>query len=152
MTNVETAPAASSANLITSGAVYAAARMPPGDFGAEQAVPCVLGGLSPDRSVQVRIRGVDAMGTEVTALRTLPTRRWAMKFRPDGLGVAFGKAPERGGALELPANWELLFGSEAWWERVSPVGAIALGAMPPVGVWEPLSGGLAGQPAWRRTS
>ena len=135
-----------------SGAVYAAARMPPGDFGAEQAVSCVLSGLSPDRSVQVRIRGVDAMGTEVTALRTLPTRRWAMKFRPDGLGVAFGKAPERGGALELPANWELLFGSEAWWERVYPVGAIALGAMPPVGVWEALSGGLAGQSAWRRTS
>ena len=135
-----------------SGAVYAAARMPPGDFGAEQAVPCVLGGLSPDRSVQIRLRGADAMGGEVTAQRTLPTRRWAMKFRPDGLGVAFGKAPESGQALELPQDWELLFGSAAWWERVYPVGAIALGAQPPVGVWEELSGGLAGERAWRRTS
>ena len=32
-----------------------------------------------------------------------------MKFRPDGSGVAFGKAAERSRALELGPGWALVF-------------------------------------------
>ena len=43
---------------------------------------------------------------------TLPTRQWALKFRADGLGAAFGKAPEHSKAIELPADWALIIGDK----------------------------------------
>ena len=74
--------------------------------------PRILGGaLDPDVSYEVFIRAVDSLGSRVPALVTLPTRKWAMKFRPTGNGVAFGKAAERDKALELPEDWTIYFGS-----------------------------------------
>ena len=86
----------------------------------------VLGGtLDPDQRLNVRIRAADSLANTAAALRTLPTRFWAMKFRADGRGVAFGKAPEHGAKkLELPADWDLLFGTESWLNKVYPVGSI----------------------------
>lgn len=103
-----------------------------GGYGAASAltggVASVLGGtLDPDRRLSVRVTATDALGNAATALRSFPTRAWAMKFRADGQGVAFGKAPEHGAKkLELPADWELLFGAESFLERVYPVGSLYL--------------------------
>ena len=126
-----------------------------GSFGAAETLSSgagrVLGGaLEPDSGYRLRFTASDALGNSVSVIRELPTRVWAMKFRPDGKGVAFGKAAEYGKALELPADWELRFGAAAWWERVFPPGAVVLGACPPVGVWTEIPGGLAGQSAWTR--
>lgn len=78
----------------------------------------VLGGsLSPDSSYEVELTAADALGSVTTYTAALTTRQWAMKFRDDGNGVAFGKAPEYGAALELPEDWKLRFGSK----QFSPV-------------------------------
>ena len=77
------------------------------------------GSYNPDQRLRVLITVTDALGSEASALRELPTRQWAMKFRADGKGVAFGKAPEHGEKkLELPADWDVMFGAESLPQRV----------------------------------
>ena len=134
----------------------AALRPPEGSFGAEtamqSAVLCVIPGQSPDQSVQLRITAVDGLGSEATALRTLPTRRWAMKFRPDGQGVAFGKAPEFSACLELPGDWEIRLGRESLWLRQHPVGSLVLSdAAPAEGTWAD-QGAVLSTHLWRRSA
>ena len=34
-----------------------------------------------------------------------------MKFRPGGMGVGFGKAPEHDNCLELPEGWVIRIGN-----------------------------------------
>ncbi len=72
----------------------------------------IFGPVSADVSYQLRLRVVDALGEEGVFVLTLPCRRWAMKFRPDGQGVAFGKAAEQDQAMELPTGWRILIGGE----------------------------------------
>ena len=72
----------------------------------------LLAGCSPDLSYDVKIVLTDALGNTAEYAERLPTRVWAMKFRPDGNGVGFGKAPERGAAIETPAGWTLRFGEK----------------------------------------
>lgn len=83
-----------------------------GSFGAETAlqsgVRTILSGYSPDTSYALRLTLTDGLGAATSFTRTLPTRRWAMKFRPDGNGAAFGKAPEQNAALELANGWALV--------------------------------------------
>lgn len=82
-----------------------------GSFGAATAlapgVRTVLSGFSPDTSCELELTLTDGLGSSARLLRVLPTRRWAMKFRPDGGGVAFGKAAESAAALELAPGWAL---------------------------------------------
>ena len=54
----------------------------------------------------------------------LAGRRWAMKLRPDGLGVGFGMSPQEGSALELPDGWRVLIGGRSAAEQAWPVGAV----------------------------
>ena len=134
----------------------AALRAPEGSFGAETAMvsgqTAVIGGQSPDRSVECRITAADALGRRATALRLLPQRRWAMKFRPDGRGVAFGKAPERAEALELPAGWQIRVGAESLWSLLHPVGTLLLAdAAPAEGSWTEVET-LGSTRLWRRTA
>ena len=85
----------------------------------------VLGGsLGADTSYIVRLTATDSLGNAKTAEVTLPGRTWALKFRADGKGAAFGKAPQYRGALELPEDWTLRFGAETFLQRVYPVGSI----------------------------
>ena len=119
-----------------------------GDYGAETALEsgaaAVLGGtLSPDRSYLVRLTATDALGNTGRAVVKLPTRKWAMKFRPGGMGLAFGKAPEADNVLELPEGWGLTIGGKSYLEQVYPVGAVYLStvdtdpaALFGFGVWE----------------
>ena len=84
-----------------------------GSYGAETALTPdtakLLGGaLDPDKTLELRITATDGFGQ--SALRTviLAGRRWAMKLRPDGLGVGFGMSPQEGSALELPDGSRLV--------------------------------------------
>ena len=70
----------------------------------------VLSTYSADTTYDVKLEVTDALGNTATYTMRLPTRSWAMKFRPDGRGAAFGKAAETDKALELPADWKLLIG------------------------------------------
>ena len=87
-----------------------------------------------------------------SALRRLPTRRWAMKFRPDGQGVAFGKAPEQARCLELPGDWQIRLGQESLWLALHPVGSLVLAdSAPAEGSWSD-QGAVSGTRLWRRTT
>ena len=65
----------------------------------------LLSGLDPDQAWDVKLRARDTLGGQVEAVRTLTPRAWAMKFRPDGQGVGFGKAPTEANVLELGNGW-----------------------------------------------
>ena len=83
-----------------------------GSFGQAQTltagVTARLGPFSPDTAYEVKLVAEDRLGNTAEALRRLATRRWAMKFRPNGNGVAFGKAAEVDAALELSSGWALI--------------------------------------------
>lgn len=67
--------------------------------------------LSADASYTVRITATDSLGNTAVYYQALPTRKWAMKFRHDGNGVAFGKAAEHDGVFEVAADWDVKFGT-----------------------------------------
>ena len=73
----------------------------------------ILGGaLDADTSYIVMLTVEDSLHNTADATVTLSTRQWSMKFRPDGEGVGFGKAPEHSKALEIPADWTLYNGTK----------------------------------------
>lgn len=71
----------------------------------------IIGTISPDSTYQVRITATDALGNTTISVASLPTRQWALKFRSNGQGAAFGKAAETDKALEIPADWIFKIGS-----------------------------------------
>ena len=73
----------------------------------------IIGTISPDSTYQVRITATDALGNTTVSVASLPTRQWALKFRPNGQGAAFGKAAEHDKALEIPADWSFYVGDES---------------------------------------
>lgn len=80
-----------------------------GSYGAETALTPdtakLLGGaLDPDKTLELRITATDGFGQSALRTESLAGRRWAMKLRPDGLGVGFGMSPQEGSALELPGR------------------------------------------------
>ena len=68
--------------------------------------------FSPDNTIDVQIVLTDNLHNTAAYIQRLPTRAWAMKFRPDGNGVGFGKAPESDAGIEMPDTWELRFGEK----------------------------------------
>lgn len=62
--------------------------------------------ISADQTYTVRITATDSLGNTAVYYQVLPTRKWAMKFRADGNGVAFGKAAERDATFEITDSWE----------------------------------------------
>ena len=107
-----------------------------GDFGPAQSLTPgadnILTGFDPDRSYVLRLEAADTLGNGDTVLRSLPTRRWAMKFSAGADAVAFGKAPEQSAVLEIPAGWRILRGSAtalftddpAWTDLLARVAAL----------------------------
>ena len=71
----------------------------------------VIGTISADSSYQVRLTVTDALGKTASVTVALATQHWAMKFRPGGMGVGFGKAPEHDNCIELPSGWVIRIGS-----------------------------------------
>lgn len=95
----------------------AAHKIQGGVYGTETALTsgeaAIIGTISPDSTYQVRITATDALGNTATVTAALPTRQWALKFRQDGQGAAFGKAAEHDKALEIPADWSFYVGDES---------------------------------------
>lgn len=85
-----------------------------GSVALSSGVERILSGIDPDSSYEIWIQADDALGGQAAFTQILPTRVWAMKFRPDGSGVAFGKAAEHDKALELPADWTIRLGDAAF--------------------------------------
>ena len=69
-----------------------------------------LGPVSADTSYSVRIRATDALENTASYYTSVPTRKWAMKFRANGRGVAFGKAAESDDVLEVSSDWAVRLG------------------------------------------
>lgn len=97
-----------------------------GEYGAETVLTpgerAVLGGdLSPDLSYCVRLTATDVLGGTAQAVVKLPTRTWAMKFRPDGKGVGFGMAPQEDKVLQIPADWMVMLGEKTLTELLERV-------------------------------
>ena len=122
----------------------AAVRTAGGSYGAETAlsggVPAVIGPSSPDLSYTVRFTAVDTLGSSVVYYVSVPTRKWAMKFRSGGRGVAFGKAAEADDVFEIADGWAVK--SKGIVDLVYPVGSIymSVGSTSPQalfgGTWE----------------
>ena len=82
-----------------------------GGYGAEETltsgtVHISTAQLSADITYTVRISATDSLGNTAVYYQVLPTRKWAMKFRPTGNGVAFGKAAEYNNTFEITEDWE----------------------------------------------
>lgn len=84
----------------------------------------ILGPIDPDTIYDVKLEIADTVGNTGTVTRRLVGRTWAMRFRPNGKGVAFGMSPQADKRLELPSDWELYIGDD----RVMP-GALHLTAL-----------------------
>ena len=88
-----------------------------GSYGTEYTLTSgtarVIGSLSVDKSYTVRIIATDSLGNSATYTVKIPTKTWAMKFRPNGQGVAFGKAAEYDKTFEIADDWTIKFGPNA---------------------------------------
>lgn len=93
----------------------------------------IIGTISPDSTYQVRITAKDALGNTTISVASLPTRQWALKFRPNGQGAAFGKAAETDKALEIPADWIFKIGSSTLTAEL--LASLAADIMHPVGMY-----------------
>ena len=84
-----------------------------GSYGTEYTLTSgtarVIGSLSVDKSYTVRIIATDSLGNSATYTASIPTKTWAMKFRPNGQGVAFGKAAEHDKTFEISDDWYLRY-------------------------------------------
>ena len=107
----------SSLNGLNSCTLTAAIAPSGGSYGAATTLTSgtasVLGGnaLSPDTSYTVKIIATDSLSNSATYYYTIPTRKWAMKFRTDGSGVAFGKAAEADNVFEVNPTWDVKAGN-----------------------------------------
>lgn len=85
-----------------------------GSYGPETALSSgsarILGAIQADASYSVRLTATDRLGNSRVYYATIPSRRWAMRFRPDGNGVAFGKAAEIDGTFEVSGAWDVKLG------------------------------------------
>lgn len=93
----------------------------------------IIGTISPDSTYQVRITATDALGNTTVSVASLPTRQWALKFRPDGQGAAFGKAAETDKALEIPADWIFKIGGNTLTAEL--LASLTADIMHPVGMY-----------------
>ena len=109
-------------------ALSAAVMVAGGSYGAETALTSaaasVIGPYSPDLSHTVRFTAADALGNTAVYYVSVPTRKWALKFRPDGRGVAFGKAAETDSLFEIADGWAVK--SRGIVDLIYPVGSIYL--------------------------
>lgn len=115
----------------------AAHKIQGGVYGAETPLTsgetAIIGTISPDSTYQVRITATDALGNTTISVASLPTRQWALKFRPNGQGAAFGKAAETDKALEIPADWIFKIGSNTLTAEL--LASLTADIMHPVGMY-----------------
>lgn len=95
----------------------AAVRSRYGSFGVEESLTSgaenvLTAYASPDETLIVRLTATDRLGETAQYEHTLTHRKWVMKFRENGEGVAFGKAPSADKVLEIPEDWEIKRGQQ----------------------------------------
>jgi hypothetical protein len=101
-----------------------------GGYGAEETltsgtVHISTAQISADATYTVRITATDSLGNTAVYYQVLPTRKWAMQFRPTGNGVAFGKAAEYDNTFEIASGWTLKLAHPF---SLSPTAAFAIPA------------------------
>jgi hypothetical protein len=103
----------------------AAHKIQGGVYGAETALTsgeaAIIGTISPDSTYQVRITATDALGNTTVSVASLPTRQWALKFRPNGK------------ALEIPADWIFKIGGNVLTAEL--LASLTADIMHPVGMY-----------------
>ena len=87
-----------------------------GSYGSEteitSGVQSILGGaLQADLLYIVRFTVTDTIGNTRIYTVKLAYQSWAMKFRADGKGVAFGMGADHPNAVEIPSTWSFLAGN-----------------------------------------
>ena len=101
-----------------SAVIRCSLRRPGGSFGSAAVLAsgqtALVSGLDADLNYELKLEITDSVGSSTSLLRLIPGQRWAMKFRPDGSGVGFGMAPQADKRLQIPADWEILRGAEAY--------------------------------------
>lgn len=93
-------------------------------------IAAVTGGtMSPDQNYEVKINISDALNSGESTLK-LPGRKWAIKCRGKGDGVAFGMAPQADKVLQIPADWTIIVGEKTLLDIIYPVGSIYMSSQP----------------------
>lgn len=114
--SVKTTLTYSSLNSQNSCSLTAAIAASGGSYGAENnltsGTASVLGTVSADTSYTVRITATDTLGNTAVYYSSVPSRKWAMKFRSNGRGVAFGKAAETDYLFEITPDWDVQIGGD----------------------------------------
>lgn len=97
-----------------------------GSWSAETAISSgvvsILSGFDADTTYLVRVTVTDALGNTSSYTETVPRRKWAMKFRPNGSGVAFGKAPSADDLFELEDTMSVK--GKGFIDLIYPVGSV----------------------------
>lgn len=118
-----------SQNVCTLTAAYKASG---GSYGAATTLTSgtasLLSPVSADASYTVKITATDTLGNSTVYYATVPTRKWAMKFRSNGRGVAFGKAAETDDIFEISADWGLMVEGRIVKPVLTPSAAFAIPA------------------------
>lgn len=109
-------------------------RVPGGSWSTAAAmasgIAAVTGGtMSPDQNYEVKINISDALNSGESTLK-LPGRKWAIKCRGKGDGVAFGMAPQADKVLQIPADWTIIVGEKTLLDIIYPVGSIYMSSQP----------------------
>lgn len=72
----------------------------------------IAGPIDADTVYEVKLEIKDAVGSSGAVTQRIPSRTWAMRFRPNGQGVAFGMSPQADRRLEIPSDWGIYIGEE----------------------------------------
>lgn len=78
----------------------------------------ILSAGSADDTVTVTVTATDALGNTAQAQRTVPGRKWAMRFGETGNSVGFGTSPTHDAAVNLREGWDLFFGNSSFADKV----------------------------------
>lgn len=113
--SVKATATVSSLNNQNTGTLTGALAAAGGSYGTAYSLTsgtrAIKGTISADTSYSVKLTVTDSLGNTTTYYARIPTRKWAMKFRPTGNGVAFGKAAEYDNAFEVNPDWYIRHGA-----------------------------------------
>ena len=109
--SVKATMSVSSLNNQNTGTLRGALAAAGGSYGTAYALTSgtrsIKGTISADTTYSVKITATDSLGNTASYYAPIPTRKWAMKFRPSGQGVAFGKTAEHDNALDIAEGWRI---------------------------------------------
>jgi len=97
--------------LTLTGALKAAGGSYMTPYSLTSGTASVRGAIGADTSYTVKITATDALNNSSVYYAEIPTRKWAMKFRPTGNGVAFGKNAEFNNVFEVAPDWTVKLGT-----------------------------------------